>query len=158
MGDECSRNCEIEGGALLGEFFVDGLHEFIEVEGLFEDATGSKKFRHIEEIAVALGAGHGDDFGVEVFSRQLQGRFEAIRSWHEDVHEDQVHFILLVQSQALPTVAGFEHTMVGSLKDFLQEAPDRFFVVDNKDCSHSERDTRNVFDLTYVGFSCLGRS
>jgi hypothetical protein len=48
--------------------------------------------------------------------------------------------------------------VVGPLKDFLQEVPDRFFIVDNKDRSHSVRYARNVFDLTYVGFSCLGRS
>ena len=58
-------------GALLGEFFVDGLDEFVEVEGFFEDATGAKEFRDVEEIAVALGTGHGNDLRVEIFPRQL---------------------------------------------------------------------------------------
>ena len=84
--------------------------------------------------------------------------FEAVGSRHQNVHEDQVHFVLLVERQAFPTIKGFEHTVVGPFKDFLQEVPDRFFVVDNKDRGHSVRSTPNVFDLTYVGFSCLGRS
>jgi hypothetical protein len=58
-------------GALLGEFFLDGLDEFCEVKGFFEDATGTKEFCNIEEIAVALRAGHGDDLRVEILPRQL---------------------------------------------------------------------------------------
>jgi hypothetical protein len=57
--------------ALLGEFFVDGLDEFGDVEGFFEDATGAKEFRDVKKVAVALGAGHGDDFRIEIFPRQL---------------------------------------------------------------------------------------
>jgi hypothetical protein len=48
--------------------------------------------------------------------------------------------------------------VVGPLKDFLKEVPDRFYIVDNKYRSHSVRYARNVFDLTCVGFSCLGRN
>ena len=59
------------GEALFGEFFVDGLDELVEVEGFFEDATGAKEFCDIEEVAVALRTGHGDDFCVEILSRQL---------------------------------------------------------------------------------------
>ena len=58
-------------GALLGEFFVDGLDEFGEVKGFFEDATGTKEFCNVEEVAVALRAGHGDDLRVEILPRQL---------------------------------------------------------------------------------------
>jgi hypothetical protein len=48
--------------------------------------------------------------------------------------------------------------VVVPLKNFLQEVPDRFFVVDYKDCGHSVRCIPNNWDITYVGFSCLGRS
>ena len=58
-------------GALLGEFFVDGLDEFIEVEGFFEDAAGAEEFSHIEEVLIPLRAGHGDHLRVEIFPRQL---------------------------------------------------------------------------------------
>ena len=56
---------------LLGEFFVDGLDEFVEVEGLFEDAAGAEEFRNVEEVLIPLRAGHGDDFCIEIFARQL---------------------------------------------------------------------------------------
>ena len=59
------------GCALLGEFFVDGLDELVDVEGFFEDATGAKEFRDVEEVAVALRTGHGDHLRVEIFPRQL---------------------------------------------------------------------------------------
>ena len=59
------------GGPLLGEFFVDGLDEFVEIEGFFEDATGAEEFGHVEEVLIPLRAGHGDDLRVEIFSRQL---------------------------------------------------------------------------------------
>ena len=58
-------------GTLLGEFFLDGLDEFGEVKGFFEDATGTKEFCNVEEVAVALRAGHGDDLRVEILPRQL---------------------------------------------------------------------------------------
>ena len=56
---------------LLGEFFVNGLDEFVEVEGFFEDTASAKEFRDVEEIAFALGTGHGNDFRIEIFPRQL---------------------------------------------------------------------------------------
>ena len=59
------------GGPLLGEFFVDGLDEFVEIEGFFEDATGAEEFGHVEEVLIPLRAGHGDDLRVEIFPRQL---------------------------------------------------------------------------------------
>jgi hypothetical protein len=59
------------GGALLGEFFFDGLDEFVEVEGFFEDAAGAEEFGHVEEVLIPLGAGHGDHLRVEIFPRQL---------------------------------------------------------------------------------------
>ena len=59
------------GSALLGEFFVDGLDEFVEIEGFFEDATGAEEFGHVEEVLISLRAGHGDDLRVEIFPRQL---------------------------------------------------------------------------------------
>jgi hypothetical protein len=65
------RTSNYRRGALLGEFFVDGLEEFVEFEGFFEDATGAKEFRDVEEVAVALGTGHGDDLRVEKLPRQL---------------------------------------------------------------------------------------
>jgi len=58
-------------GALLGEFFFDGLDEFVEVEGFFEDAAGAEEFGHVEEVLIPLRAGHGDDLRVEIFPRQL---------------------------------------------------------------------------------------
>ena len=58
-------------GALLGEFFVDGLDEFGDVEGFFEDSTSTKEFRDIEKVAVALCPGHGDDLRIEIFPREL---------------------------------------------------------------------------------------
>ena len=57
--------------ALLGEFFIHGLDEFGDVEGFFEDATGTKEFRDIEKVAVALRPGHGDDLRIEIFPREL---------------------------------------------------------------------------------------
>ena len=59
------------GGVLLGEFFVDGLDEFVDVERFFEDATGAEEFRNVEKVAVALCAGHGDDLRIEIFPREL---------------------------------------------------------------------------------------
>ena len=148
----------LKRAALLGEFFVDGLNEFVEVEGFLEDATGSKEFRNIEKVAVALRAGHSNDFRIEIIARQLQRGFETVCSWHQNVHEDQVYFVLLVESQTLLTIAGFEHTVVGSFKNLLQEVPDRFFVVDDEDRSHRVRGAPIVLNLTYIGFSCLERS
>jgi len=60
-----------EGWGLLGEFFLDGLDEFVEVEGFFEDTTGAEEFRDVEEVLIPLRAGHGDDLRVEIFPRQL---------------------------------------------------------------------------------------
>ena len=128
-------------GALLGELFVDGLDEFVEVEGFFEDAASAKEFGDVEEIAFALGTGHGNDLCIEIFPRQLQGGFETVGSWHQNIHKDQVYFVLLVEPQTFSAIAGFEHMVFGPLKDFLQKGPDRFFVVDNKNCGHGVRIT-----------------
>jgi hypothetical protein len=48
--------------------------------------------------------------------------------------------------------------VVGSFKNLLQQVPDRFFVVDDQDRGHRASGAPNVLNLTYVGFSCLGRS
>ena len=56
---------------LFGEFFVDGLDELVDIEGFLEDTTRAKKFRNVEKIAVALGAGHGNDLRIEILPRQL---------------------------------------------------------------------------------------
>jgi len=85
------------GGTLLDELFVDGLDEFVEIEGFLEDTTGSKEFRDIEKVAVALRAGHGNDLCVKILPCELQRGFEAIGSWHQNVHEDEVYFVLLVE-------------------------------------------------------------
>ena len=58
-------------GALLGEFFVDGLDEFVEVEGFFEDAAGAEEFGYVEKVLIPLRAGHGDDLRVEILPCQL---------------------------------------------------------------------------------------
>lgn len=143
-------------GVLSGEFVVDGLDEFVEVEWFFEDAAGAEEFCDIEEVTVALGAGHGNHLRVEIFPRQLQSGFQAVGSRHQDIHQDQVDLVLLVEGDAFLSIASLEHTVVGSFENLLQEASDRFFVVDNKDGSHSARCSKDIFDLTYVGFLCLG--
>jgi hypothetical protein len=46
--------------------------------------------------------------------------------------------------------------VLGPLKDFLQEVPDRFFVIDNKNGGHSEKSTYEIF-RSYLCWILLSR-
>ena len=133
------------------------MDELSEVEGFFEDAAGAEEFCNVKEVLLPLRTGHGDDLRIEIFPRQLQCGFEAVGSRHQNVHEDEIHRVILVEGQALPTTGGFEHTVASPLKDFLKKAADRFFVVDYKNSGH--RVLPNIFCiLPGVGFFCLEES
>lgn len=121
---------------LPGELFVHGLHELLQVEGFLEHAARAEELGDIEEIFVALGAGHSNDLGVEVLTSELEGGFEPVRVRHEDIHQYEIDLVFLVGRQACPAVGGLNHLMACFFQHILEQGANRIFVVDDEYRGH----------------------
>lgn len=117
---------------LLGcQLFFDSLEQLGDVEWLLEGSTRAEEIGDVQEVPIALRPGNGDDFGIDIFARQLECGFQSVGVRHEQIHDDEIRRVLLIGCKALSPVSGLKHRISSFFQHLAEQVSNRFFVVDD---------------------------
>ena len=72
----------------MSKLGFDGFQHRVEIERLFKGLMGAKQFGDLQKVSITLRPSHGNDFGVQIFARQLQGGFQPIDFRHQQIHDE----------------------------------------------------------------------
>lgn len=133
-------------GRVLGsrEFFLYRLDQLVDIKRFCNGAAGPKEFGDIQEIAVTLSPGHGDDFGIDILTCELERRFQAVGIGHQQIHEDKIDRLLLILGQPFASICGLDHAMPCLFENLPQEPTNGLFVVDDEDGGHTVPSTNEA--------------